>query len=130
MNTAPKRIAYRKLALSHYAKICAVCGFGIEAILEIAHLDHNRENNDLKNLVVLCPTCHKMHDVDIISTEMVKELRDRTRKVDWSRRMKDAGKKAAATRKANESKDTLKWHLAGLKAVETRKQNAKMSPPI
>src|SRR5580700_4391545 len=98
MNPAPKRIPYRKLALSHYAKICAVCGFGIEAILEIAHLDHNRENNALSNLVVLCPTCHKMHDVDIIPTKMVIELRDRTRKVDWSKSMKDAGKKAAAKR--------------------------------
>jgi hypothetical protein len=37
----------------------------------------------------------------------------------WAKRMKDAGAKAAKTRR-----DRLKWKKAGLKAAQTRKRNA------
>lgn len=53
-----KRINYRKLAFAHYHDrlFCAHCGFGIPDVLEVAHLDCQRHNNDLNNLVLLCPT--------------------------------------------------------------------------
>ena len=108
-----KRINYRKLAFDHYPPICAYCGFGIPEFLEVAHLDGNKDNNELGNLVILCPNCHKMHDIDLISTEIVVEMRDREKQVDWSKRMKEAGKKAAVTRKRR---------TAGRKAAETRKR--------
>jgi len=41
--------------------------------------------------------------------------------VRWSKRMKDAGKKAAASRR--KSANARKWHLAGIKAAQTRKEN-------
>ena len=47
---------YRKLAFDAYAPICVHCGFGIREVLEVAHLDGNRANNSLSNLVILCPT--------------------------------------------------------------------------
>jgi hypothetical protein len=97
----PKRINYRKLAFDNYPPICAFCGFGIPEILEVAHLDGMRENNDIGNLVILCPNCHKMHDIDLISTQTVIEMRDRERRINWAKRMKDAGKKAALSRKRN-----------------------------
>lgn len=66
-----KRINYRKLALEKYPPVCAHCGFGIVDVLEVCHIDCQRTNNDVTNLVILCPTCHKMHDLDLISTETI-----------------------------------------------------------
>jgi hypothetical protein len=109
-----KRINYRKLAFNAYAPLCAHCGFGIPEVLDVAHIDGNRQNNDPKNLVVLCPNCHKMHDIDLISTETIIQMRDRPKIVKWSKRMKDAGKKSALKRKHS---------AAGRKAAETRKKN-------
>jgi len=107
-----KRINYRKIAFDAYDPLCAHCGFGVPAILEVAHVDGNRTNNAVVNLVILCPNCHKMHDLDLISTETIIQMRDRPKIVRWSKRMKDAGKKAALKRKQR---------AAGRKAAETRK---------
>ena len=109
-----KRINYRAIAFHAYAPLCAHCGFGISAVLEVAHIDGNRQNNDPTNLVVLCPNCHKMHDLDLISTETIIQMRDRPKVVKWSKRMKDAGRKAALKRK---------HRAAGRKAAETRKNS-------
>jgi 5-methylcytosine-specific restriction endonuclease McrA len=105
------RINYRKLAFSHYPPFCAHCGYGIPDVLEVAHIDGNRSNNAVSNLVILCPNCHKMHDLDLISTATIIEMRDRPKLVVWAKRMKDAGRKAAETRKRR---------LAGRKAAATR----------
>ena len=88
-----KRINYRKLAFEHYDPICAYCGFGVPDVLEVAHLDGDRANNDADNLAILCPNCHKMHDIDLIPTEVIVRMRDRQSGADWSKRMKDAGTK-------------------------------------
>jgi predicted restriction endonuclease len=66
-----KKVNYRKIAFETYDPLCAHCGFGVPAILEVAHIDGNRSNNDPMNLVILCPNCHKMHDLDLISTETI-----------------------------------------------------------
>ena len=108
------RVNYRKLAFAHYDPLCAHCGFGIPAVLEVAHIDGSRHNNEIENLVILCPNCHKMLDLDLISNETIVEMRDRPKTVTWSKRMKDAGAKAAKTRKRT---------LAARKAVETRRRN-------
>ena len=120
-----KRINYRKLAFEHYRDrlFCAHCGFGLPDILEVAHLDCCRENNDVRNLVLLCPTCHKMFDLDLISTETMIQMRDWPRVVRWSKRMKDAGKKAAESRRQGVLARRRKWRLAGLKAAATRARN-------
>jgi hypothetical protein len=96
-----KHFNYRKLAFDTYPPVCAHCGFGIRDVLEVAHLDCDRGNNDVSNLAILCPNCHKMHDLDLISTQVIIEMRDRPKEVRWSKRMKDAGKKAAETRRKN-----------------------------
>jgi 5-methylcytosine-specific restriction endonuclease McrA len=72
-----KKINYRKIAFGAYDPLCAHCGFGIPAVLEVAHIDGNRQNNEARNLVILCPNCHKMHDLDLISTETIIQMRDR-----------------------------------------------------
>lgn len=108
-----RRANYRKLAFTRYDPLCAHCGFGVPAVLEVAHLDGDRGNNELSNLAILCPNCHKMHDLDLISTATIIEMRDRPKVVAWSKRMKDAGQKAALTRLRR---------AAARKAVETRRR--------
>jgi hypothetical protein len=121
-----KRVNYRKLAFAHYEQlgqiVCAHCGFGIRDVLEVAHLDCDRSNNDPANLAILCPNCHKMYDLDLITMETIILMRDRPKVVVWAKRMKDAGAKAAKTRL-----DRLKWKQAGKKAAETRKRNTEKS---
>ena len=117
----PKRVNYRKLAFEKYPPLCTHCGFGIKDVLEVAHIDCNRTNNAASNLIILCPNCHKMHDLDLISTETIIQMRDRPKVVVWAKRMKDAGKKAAVSRAKTLTK--RKWHLAGIKAAQTRKEN-------
>ena len=90
---------YRMQALAAYPHICVYCGFGIAGVLEVAHLDCNPRNCDLSNLALLCPTCHRMHDLDLIPTEVIKSMRDSERKPDWKKLMKDAAAKAVATKK-------------------------------
>ncbi|MCW5553273.1 MAG: HNH endonuclease [Verrucomicrobiae bacterium] len=118
-----KRFNYRKLAFENYAPFCAHCGFGIPEVLEVAHVDGNRQNNHLKNLVILCPNCHKMHDLDLISTETIVMMRDRPKTVNWRKRMKDAGLKAALSRMKRAASLRRKRRLAGLKAAATRLRN-------
>lgn len=108
---------YRKLALAAYVPICVYCGFGIKEILEVAHLDCDPENNDLANLALLCPTCHRMHDVDLIPTDVVIRLRDEKRTVRWAKLTKDAVVKAVATKR--NTPELLAE--AGRKAAATRK---------
>ena len=115
-----KRVDYRKLALQHYDHLCACCGFGITDVLEVAHVDGDRKNNRIENLIVLCPNCHKMHDLDLIPTDMMIALRDRPKVARWAKRMKDAGARAAATRKSEREKRLA----AGAKAATTRKRRA------
>lgn len=108
-----KRVGYRKLAFEHYDPICAHCGFGIPAVLEVAHIDRDHSNNHLDNLVILCPTCHRMYDLDLITTETIRLMRDRPKEANWKTLMKDAAKKAALTRKRKAAKR---------KAAETRRR--------
>lgn len=55
-----------------------------------------------------------MHDLDLISTETIIQMRDRPKIENWLKRMKDAGAKAALTRKRR---------TAARKAVVTRQKN-------
>lgn len=51
---------YRDIAFRAYKEKCLVCGYNDDPrILEVHHIDNNRENNKLENLIVLCPICHR-----------------------------------------------------------------------
>ena len=53
-------VDYRSLALMEYENKCAVCGWDEDIdILEVHHIDENRNNNSLSNLIILCPVCHR-----------------------------------------------------------------------
>jgi hypothetical protein len=39
-------------------KKCERCDYSKYEILQVHHKDKNRKNNDLKNLLLICPNCH------------------------------------------------------------------------
>ena len=50
---------YRSLALNNYPHECAICHWNEDSdVLQVHHIDSNRQNNSIENLIVLCPTCH------------------------------------------------------------------------
>lgn len=52
---------YRRRALMEYGALCSMCGYGdYVEMLEVNHIDHNRKNNHLSNLEVLCVWCHRI----------------------------------------------------------------------
>ena len=63
MNDAKRKSTinnYRNVADANYKHKCSVCGWDEdEDILEVHHIDENRENNNVDNLIILCPTCHR-----------------------------------------------------------------------
>jgi len=55
----------RKFLLEESKYSCIVCGFSKKrsdgsCILQIDHIDGNRENNTRENLRVVCPNCHAL----------------------------------------------------------------------
>ena len=51
---------YRAIAFRTYEHKCACCGWNEdERILEVHHIDENHNNNNVSNLTILCPTCHR-----------------------------------------------------------------------
>ena len=51
---------YRKKAFDNYEHKCMICGWDEDdSILEVHHLDENHSNNEIENLMILCPLCHK-----------------------------------------------------------------------
>lgn len=53
-----KWVRYREFAFKHHGEKCIVCKF--DKIVEVHHIDHNRNNNTKENLVPLCPNHHMM----------------------------------------------------------------------
>lgn len=52
----------KKLKRLNLLTQCLFCGYGdYPEILEIHHIDHNRDNNKWSNLTIICPNCHKRH---------------------------------------------------------------------
>ena len=68
---------YRTIAFQTWKKECVVCGF--DKIVVVHHMDENHDNNDIHNLVPLCPNHHEMfhskyHDeVEPLIMEAIKE---------------------------------------------------------
>ena len=53
---------YRSLAFRNYPHECSICGYHDDddvSLLDVHHIDSNRENNELENLIILCPNCHR-----------------------------------------------------------------------
>ncbi len=52
---------YRTYALRTYPNECAECGYNdYVGVLDVHHIDGDRSNNSIDNLIVLCPIHHTM----------------------------------------------------------------------
>lgn len=50
---------YRSLAFRYYEHKCEICGYDdCIDILQVHHIDGNRNNNKKENLIIMCPNCH------------------------------------------------------------------------
>lgn len=56
-STPKKEIAYQRKAFEKYGRRCKMCGTQ-KGQIDIHHIDGNHRNNDIKNLTVLCASCH------------------------------------------------------------------------
>lgn len=69
--------SYRTICFQHYPKECLVCGES--KVIDVHHIDHNRENNEPANLIPLCPThhryCHRKKLKELIWPEITKKLK-------------------------------------------------------
>lgn len=66
--------AYRRNAFNAYPHKCAICGYNDdERILEVHHLDEDRTHNEINNLVILCPNCHKKLTLHLYSYQELVE---------------------------------------------------------
>lgn len=53
--------AYRSiLPRNNVAAVCALCKIKDKRVLAVHHIDHNRKNNKVENLVWLCHNCHHL----------------------------------------------------------------------
>ncbi len=102
---APRRQsqANRVARVAYPYRCCVVCGIQVPTCLTVAHLDHSAGNNEPDNLAFLCQTHHWMYDAGLYPLEAIKLMRahwQQTQGVaNHAARMKDAGARAAATRK-------------------------------
>lgn len=69
-----KWIRYREVAFKHHGKKCIVCKF--DKIIQVHHIDHNRNNNSKENLVPLCPNHHMMIHKSKYANEVVDTIRN------------------------------------------------------
>ena len=52
--------SYKKFFLEEQEHKCAICKWDEDKdVLEVHHIDENRDNNDISNLIILCPICHR-----------------------------------------------------------------------
>jgi hypothetical protein len=66
----------RKLLQKEVQSSCPICDYQEVAELEIHHIDENIQNNDVKNLIMLCPNCHSKVTSDTIKKIEIIKLKE------------------------------------------------------
>lgn len=64
---------YRTICFSKWEHSCAICGF--DKIVTVHHIDENHNNNDLNNLIPLCPNHHHMVHSKTWGSEMKEKIK-------------------------------------------------------
>lgn len=105
---ARKQGEARRVATAAYpVRCCVVCGLQIPTCMTIAHLNHKASDNSPDNLAFMCQTHHWMYDCGLYPIEAIRLLRSHWQETKGTpshkARMKDAGVKAARTRKLSAS---------------------------
>ncbi|MDE1970990.1 MAG: HNH endonuclease [Patescibacteria group bacterium] len=57
--------SYRKRAWRHFTKKCQDCGNEDERILVIHHIDGDRKNGKIENLIPVCHNCHCLRHIEM-----------------------------------------------------------------
>lgn len=58
--------SYQSNARKVFIRKCADCGFDKEPrVILIHHIDGNRQNGQITNLIPLCPTCHEIRHLEM-----------------------------------------------------------------
>jgi hypothetical protein len=65
---------YREKCIAEYGEVCQNCEENVNVVVH--HIDHDRTNNDLDNLIPLCATCHGKVHGDPIEEGYLAELQD------------------------------------------------------
>ena len=60
-------------------RVCVICGF--DKIVDIHHIDSNKQNSDPKNLIGLCPNHHRMINNAKFRPEIFKALKEKGFKI-------------------------------------------------
>ncbi|KKP93137.1 MAG: hypothetical protein UR98_C0009G0015 [Parcubacteria group bacterium GW2011_GWA1_36_12] len=56
-----ENILHKSLLIENHVKpVCKLCSCKDERVLAVHHLDKNRKNNNVKNLIFLCQNCHHL----------------------------------------------------------------------
>lgn len=67
---------YRQKALREKPNKCFVCGWNEDIdILEVHHIDEDRTHNQLENLMILCPICHRKltsHKYKLVDNKIIR----------------------------------------------------------
>jgi len=77
-NKAYSQRKTNQISLVTYKKLtekCVICGF--DRIVDIFHIDLNKKNNELSNLIGLCPNHHRMADNYKYRFEIYESLKDK-----------------------------------------------------
>lgn len=107
---------------------CWLCGLHCPGILQIAHLNHNNKDDRPTNLACLCPTCHRLYDVDMIPRKLIltagRQVRDGIRKFRVSTFWKEISNLTKNGKKPNwkvlMGLEDPKWVRIAKKAVKSR----------
>lgn len=69
--------ALRRDVLVEAGHSCGIAGCGEHTYLEIHHIDHDRENNRLENLILLCRKHHSMAHADVIDRTALRQYKEK-----------------------------------------------------
>jgi len=65
-------ISYKTICFTEWEQKCVICGF--DKVISVHHIDEDHKNNDIKNLIPLCPNHHHMVHTKEYGSEMKLEI--------------------------------------------------------
>lgn len=74
------KASYRSIAFRNYEHCCAVCKYSYCRSLHVHHIDKNRNNNNISNLIILCSNHHGEVHGGLFTLEQIRYLQPRSTK--------------------------------------------------